>query len=247
MLGELGRGHGGCISLCLSRETRQTEILDTRDAGFHTLWLPASHRGGAEPLLPVVLQAECQAQLLPPQFYQYGSEVACADVGRQVQGPGVHQTCVPLTHSTACHWATCRQEQGPKQRRLPLPSAGSRVEMLTRQAFWVVLHFPSADWDGANVTIAGAAREGHGGLTEEPFSRGLFPHRAWLQPLPILLEGRRSASPYRLPQMHSVPCKPEDRLQFPGLPPAQAWLVRGVATRHSPESPGLLSKPYPCL
>ena len=53
------------------------------DAGLPTLQAVASHRDGAEPLLPVGVPAERQRQLLP-HFYQYGSELLCADVGRQI-------------------------------------------------------------------------------------------------------------------------------------------------------------------
>lgn len=101
-------------------------------------------------------------------------------------------------------------------------------------------------WDGTNVTVAGAYREGHEGLAEEPFSEGLFPRLARLQLLPVLFEGRHWASPSSLAGMHCVQCKPEGCVQCPGLPAAPAWLLSGAVTRRSPESPGAVSKPRQC-
>lgn len=52
--------------------------------------------------------------------------------------------------------------------------------------------FPDS-WDGMKVTVADVYRAGREGLVEEPFLEGPLPWLAWLQLLPILLEGRHVA------------------------------------------------------
>lgn len=75
-----------------------------------------------------------------------------------------------------------------------------------------------------------------GGPCRGVFSKGLFPQLAWLQLLPVLFEGRRSASPDILPTM----CNANQKVtcDFLVSRQGQTWLlfgaVLGAAPKHSP-------------
>lgn len=193
ILADLERGHGGYISLCLSRETQQQEVLGT---AVDTLWpvqqegvgqslaaamlgftpcrqVLTSHRDGAEALLPVVVPAECQSSCCPssPIIAQHWF---MQRLGGRFEGLTRAELVLNSRAEPFAHWAPCRQERGPQQCWLRFPSAGSQVEMLVRKAFWVVLDFPSADrelgWDKCDLTGKGMRA-----LWRSPSQKGCLP------------------------------------------------------------------------
>ena len=78
--------YGCAVAYTAGRDQSEPCCSDTR---FHALCRLMSHRDApAQRLLPVVVQAESQGQLLP-QLYHYSSELLCADAGIQMSGTDV--------------------------------------------------------------------------------------------------------------------------------------------------------------
>ena len=78
--------YGRAVAYTAGRDQSEPRCSDTQ---FHTLRGLVSHRDApAQRLLPVVVQAESQGQLLP-RLYHYWPELLCAEAGIQMSGSGV--------------------------------------------------------------------------------------------------------------------------------------------------------------